>query len=152
MNTDVHMYNIYILNQSLVHQKLTEHCKSTVLQLKKSSPPGSAIPGILQARTREWVAISFSMHESEKWKWSCSVVSDSSRPHGLLPGSSAHGIFQARVLEWVAIAFSDRHVLAIVNSATVNTGVRVSFQFWFPQGICTVVGLLGHMVVLFSVF
>ena len=25
-----------------------------------SSPPGSAIPGILQARTQEWVAISFS--------------------------------------------------------------------------------------------
>ena len=24
-----------------------------------------------------------SMHESEKWKWSLSVVSDSSRPHGL---------------------------------------------------------------------
>ena len=30
------------------------------------SPPDSAIPGILQARTLEWVAISFSMHESEK--------------------------------------------------------------------------------------
>ena len=30
------------------------------------SPPGSSIPGILQARTLEWVAISFSMHESEK--------------------------------------------------------------------------------------
>ena len=31
------------------------------------SPPGSLIPGILQARTLEWVAISFSpMHESEK--------------------------------------------------------------------------------------
>ena len=25
------------------------------------------------------------MHESEKWKWSCSVVSNSSRPHGLQP-------------------------------------------------------------------
>ena len=25
------------------------------------SPPGSAVPGILQARTLEWVAISFSM-------------------------------------------------------------------------------------------
>ena len=25
-----------------------------------SSPPSSAIPGILQARTQEWVAISFS--------------------------------------------------------------------------------------------
>ena len=26
------------------------------------------------------------------------------------------------------------------------------FQLWFPQGICSVVGLLGHMVVLFLVF
>ena len=31
-----------------------------------SSPPGSAIPGILQARTLEWVAISSPMRESEK--------------------------------------------------------------------------------------
>ena len=30
------------------------------------SPPGSVVPGILQARTLEWVAISFSKHESEK--------------------------------------------------------------------------------------
>ena len=29
------------------------------------SPPGSPVPGILQARTLEWVAIS-PMHESEK--------------------------------------------------------------------------------------
>ena len=39
------------------------------------SPPGSPIPGILQARTLEWVAISFS--NAWKWKWSRSVVSDS---------------------------------------------------------------------------
>ena len=26
------------------------------------------------------------------------------------------------------------------------------FQFWFPQGICLGVGLLGHMVILFLVF
>ena len=45
------------------------------------SPPGSPIPGILQARTLEWVTISF----SNAWKWSRSVVSDSSRPHGLQP-------------------------------------------------------------------
>ena len=31
------------------------------------NPPGSAIPGILQARTLEWVAISFSCCNS----WSC---------------------------------------------------------------------------------
>ena len=29
-------------------------------------PPGSAVPGILQARTLEWVAIPSPMHESEK--------------------------------------------------------------------------------------
>ena len=30
------------------------------------NPPGSPIPGILQARTREWVACPSPMHESEK--------------------------------------------------------------------------------------
>ena len=40
------------------------------------SPLGSSVPGILQARTLEWVAISFS--NAWKWKkWSRSVVSDS---------------------------------------------------------------------------
>ena len=33
------------------------------------SPPGSPIPGILQARTQEWVAISF----SNAWKWKVKV-------------------------------------------------------------------------------
>ena len=33
------------------------------------SPPGSPIPGILQARTLEWVAIAF----SKAWKWKVKV-------------------------------------------------------------------------------
>ena len=33
------------------------------------SPPGSPIPGILQARTLEWVAISF----SNAWNWKVKV-------------------------------------------------------------------------------
>ena len=41
------------------------------------SPPGSPVPGILQARTLEWIAIFFSNAWNEKWKWSHSVVSDS---------------------------------------------------------------------------
>ena len=36
-----------------------------------SSPPGSPIPGILQARTLEWVAISF----ANAWKWKVKVKS-----------------------------------------------------------------------------
>ena len=35
------------------------------------SPPGSSVPGILQARTLEWVAISF----SNVWKWKVKVKS-----------------------------------------------------------------------------
>ena len=35
------------------------------------SPPGSPVPGILQARTLEWVAISF----SNAWKWKVKVTS-----------------------------------------------------------------------------
>ena len=35
------------------------------------SPPGSTIPGILQSRTLEWVAISF----SNAWKWKVKVKS-----------------------------------------------------------------------------
>ena len=37
------------------------------------SPPGSPVPGILQARVLEWVAISF----SNAWKWSESEVARS---------------------------------------------------------------------------
>ena len=39
--------------------------------------PGSSVPGILQARTLSGLPFPPPMHESEKWKWSCSVVSDS---------------------------------------------------------------------------
>ena len=74
------------------------------------SPPGSPIPGILQARTLKWIAISF----SNAWKWKGKVKSLSpvwlNDPMNCsLPGSSVHGIFQARVLEWCAIAFSEKN-------------------------------------------
>ena len=60
--------------------KLHQSCQ-TLWDPIDGSPPGSAIPGILQARTLEWVAISF----SSAWKWSCSFMSYSLRPHGLQP-------------------------------------------------------------------
>ena len=57
-------------NHFAVHQKLTQHCRFTAAKSLQScptlcdpidgSPPGSPIPGILQARTLERVAISFS--------------------------------------------------------------------------------------------
>ena len=36
----------------------------------RQQPPGSPVPGILQARTLEWVAISF----SNTWKWEVKVM------------------------------------------------------------------------------
>ena len=39
--------------------------RPTLCDSRDGSPPGSPVPGILQARTLEWVAISF----SNAWKW-----------------------------------------------------------------------------------
>ena len=75
-----------------------------------SSPPGSSIPGILQARTLVWVAIS----SSNAWKWKVKVKSLSCVQLLVTPWTAAHqapasmGIFQARGLEWSAIAFSEK--------------------------------------------
>ena len=44
---------------------------STLCDPVDGSPPGSSVPGILQARTLEWVAISF----SNAWKWKVKVKS-----------------------------------------------------------------------------
>ena len=41
------------------------------------NPPGSPVPGILQAEHRTGLPFPSPVHESEKWKWSCSAVSDS---------------------------------------------------------------------------
>ena len=50
------------------------------------SPPGSAVPGILQARTLEWVAISF----SNAWKWKVKVKSLSCVRPLATPWTAAH--------------------------------------------------------------
>ena len=47
------------------------HSCPTLCDPIDGSPPGSPVPGILQARTLEWVAISF----SNAWKWKLKVKS-----------------------------------------------------------------------------
>ena len=69
------------------------------------SPPGSPVPGILQARTLELVAISFSKKVKSESEVAQLCLTLRNPMDCSLPGSSAHGIFQARVLEWGAIAF-----------------------------------------------
>ena len=70
-----------------------------------SSPLGFSVPGILQARTLEWVTISFysaCMHA--KLLQSCPTLCNPIDSSPL--GSSVLGIRQARTLEWFAVSFS----------------------------------------------
>ena len=93
----------------LCYAKSLQSCPTLCDPIDGSSP-GSPVPGILQARTLEWVAISF----SNAWKWKVRVKSLSRVPtlsdlkDWSLPGSSVHGIFQERGREWGAMAFSIR--------------------------------------------
>ena len=62
-----------INNISNIHTATAKSLQScpTLCDPIDGSPPGSPIPGILQARTLEWVAISF----SNAWKWKVKVKS-----------------------------------------------------------------------------
>ena len=62
------MSTIYHLPSKMSAAKLLQ---STLCDPIDGSPPGSSVPGILQARTLEWVAISF----SNAWKWKVKVKS-----------------------------------------------------------------------------
>jgi len=114
------LFNLVRYCQFAAAAKLLQLCP-TLCNPIEGSPSGSPVPGIPQARTPEWVAISF----SNEWKWkmkaksqSCLTLSDPMDCS--LPGSSTHGIFQARVLEWGAIAFS------------VPVCYRLSILFYIP--------------------
>ena len=57
-------YNLhYSINTAAAAAKLLQSCP-TLCDPTDGSPPGSPVPGILQARTLEWVVISF----SNAWK------------------------------------------------------------------------------------
>ena len=112
------------------------------------SPPGPSVHGILQARTQEWVAISFSKRNYRKKE---SEVAQSSPTvcdpmDCSLPGSSIHGISQARVLEGVAMSFSMRspHSTLILSIPPLQEPILLSILlFW---------GLGGSYYLLMGVF
>ena len=65
--------------------KLLQSCL-TLCDPIDGSPPGSPVPGILQARTLQWVAISF----SNAWKWKVKVKSLSHVQLLATPWTAAH--------------------------------------------------------------
>ena len=91
------LFSLFRNGPATAAAKLLQLCP-TLCDPIDGSPPGSPVPGILQARTLECVAISF----SNAWKWKVKVKS-LSRPNCSdpidcsPPGSSIHGIFQAMI-------------------------------------------------------
>ena len=55
----LNMFYLYYIHVAAAAAKSFQSCP-TLRNPIDSSPPGSPVPGILQARTLEWVAISFS--------------------------------------------------------------------------------------------
>ena len=78
--------NMFVLNSAAAAAaKLLQSCP-TLCDPRDGSPPGSPVPGILQARTLEWVAISF----SNAWKWKVKVKSLSHVPLLATSWTAAH--------------------------------------------------------------
>ena len=107
------------MHESEKLSEVTQSCP-TLCDPIDSSPPGCPVPGILQARTLEWVAISF----SKAWKWKLKVKSLSrvwpQGPHGLQPSRLLHpwdfprkstGVGCHCLLRWMNIIFTNSKTL-----------------------------------------
>ena len=143
--------DFYRIFQSAAAAKLLQSCP-TVCDLIDGSPPGSSVPRILQARTLEWVAISFSnacMHA--KLLQSCPTL----QPYGQQPtrllcpqdspgkntGVGCHFLPQCMHAFWVTSVVSDSvqpygqqptRLLCPQDSLGKNTGVGCHFLFHIP--------------------
>ena len=79
------------------------------------SPPGSPVPGILQARTLEWVAISF----SNAWQWKVKVKSISHIRLLAIPWTAAYqappSIGFSRQEYWSGVPLTSPLLLFYIN-------------------------------------
>ena len=98
-----------------------------------SSPPGSSIPGILQARTLEWVAISF----SNAWKWNVKVKSLSCVQLLATPWTAAHqappSMGFSRQEYWSGVPLSSLTPSSRNQETTKNK--RVSLDLGIPRAL-----------------
>ena len=85
--------NYKVSQKTLLHSPYAIHAAAkshqscpTLCDPIDGSPPGSPVPGILQARTLEWVTISF----SKAWKWKVKVKSVSCFQFLATPWTATH--------------------------------------------------------------
>ena len=77
----------YCMKDCLLLLLLLSHFSCVRLCATPETAAHQALPSLGFFRQEHWSGLPFPspMCENEKWKWSRSVVSDSSRPHGLQP-------------------------------------------------------------------
>ena len=100
-----------------------------------SSPPGSPVPGVFQARTLEWVAMSF----SNAWKWKVKVKSLS---HVWLLATPWTAAYQAppsmgfsRHEYWSGVPLPSPSIY--LRRFHYPLGYHVSKNPWFKEGVAT---------------
>ena len=121
------------------------------------SPPGSPVPGILKARTLEWVAISF----SNAWKWKVKVKSLSRARLLVTLWTAAHqappSMGFSRQAYWSRVPLSEfssiqllTHVwlfvppwIAACQASASPSVLPMYIQDWFPLGWTDLLSLLS---------
>ena len=92
-------------------------------------------------RQEHWSGLPFPspVHESEKWKWSHSIVSDSSRPHGLAAYQAPLSMGFSRQEYWSGLPLSAKHWWILIGWITLNAGNSLSKAneaHFFPYSLC----------------
>ena len=123
--------------------KLLQSCP-TLCGPMDGSPPGSPVPGLLQARTLEWVAISF----SNAWKWKVKVKSFS---HVWLLATPRTAAYQAplsmgfsRQECWSGVplpSLSNMHTALERQDMVYNNGEKLC---WAGVNLCQLLQSLQH--------
>ena len=113
-------YVLSLSYQAAAAAKSLQSCL-TLCDPTDGSPPGSAVPGILLARTLEWVAISF----SNSWKWKVKVKSLSRVQLFVTPWTAAYQAPPSTII-WVnhdlgnIRTITGSHFRWLINIAYVN--------------------------------
>ena len=84
-HTEDELYQLSHQGCPRILEWVTSHVQLCVTPID-GSPTGSSVPGILQARTLEWVAISF----SNAWKWKVKVKSLNRVRRSVTPWTAAY--------------------------------------------------------------
>ena len=119
-NGELWFQKYYISVQFAAAAKSLQSCP-TLCDPIDGSPPGSAVPGILQARTLEWVAIAFSI----VCKWKVKVKSLSCIRLVVTPWTAA---YQAPP----SMGFSRQEY-----TNRIPLGLQNCMYFWFEYFLCS---------------